>query len=78
MKLKIKVLFEVELDYCVNLIVLDFIEVDRVVKVLEDFVYEIFILYIDIFMRDIFFNVFKYYFDKWKGKYLFEGLKIVM
>lgn len=77
-ELKIGVLFEVELDYCVNLIVLSFIEVDKVVKVLEDFIYEIFICYIDIFVRDIFLNDFKEYFDKWKGKYLFDGFEIVL
>lgn len=76
--LKIRVLFEVELDYRVNLIVLNFIEVDKVVKVLEDFIYEIFIYYIDIFVKDIFFNDFKEYFDKWEGKYLFDGFEIVL
>lgn len=77
-KSKIKALFEVESDYCVNLIALDSIEADRAVKVLEDSVHEIPILYTDTLMRDISSNVFKHHFDKWKGKYSFEGLKTAM
>lgn len=72
--LKIMVLFEVELDDCVNLIGLNVKEVERVEKCFEEFICEVFFCYNDKILEDIDLKEFKEYFDIWKGKFVFEGL----
>lgn len=75
--LKIMVLFEVELDDCVNLIGLNVKEVERVEKCFEEFICEVFFCYNDKILEDIDLKEFKECFDIWKGKFVFEGLKEV-
>lgn len=77
-KSKIMALFEVESDYCVNLIALNSIEADKAVKVLEDSIHEIPIHYSDALVKDISSNDFKEHFYKWKGKYLFDGFETAL
>lgn len=71
-------LFEVESDYCVNLIALNSVEADKAVKVLEDSIHEIPIYYTDTLVKDISSHDFKEHFDKWKGKYLFDGFETAL
>lgn len=75
---KIRALFEVESDYRVNLIALNSIEADKAVKVLEDSIHEIPIYYTDTLVKDISSNDFKEHFDKWEGKYLFDGFETAL
>lgn len=75
--LKVRVLFEVELDDCINLIVLNKDEVDRVEIFLEDCICEVNICYNEEVVNIINLEEFKKCFGLWKGKYLFDGIEEV-
>lgn len=70
-------MFEVELDDCINLIVLNKDEVDRVEIFLKDCICEVYICYDERVLNIIDLKEFKIYFSLWKGKYLFDGVEEV-
>lgn len=64
------------LDDCVNLMVFNKNDVDRVEVFLEDFICEVLFCYIDKILEKINFEGFKKYFGIWNGKFVFDGLEL--
>lgn len=70
-----KALFEAESDVCVNLIAFDESDAKKAEQVLIDSIYEVCFGYTDEILKDIKSTGFRAYFDTWKGKFKFDGLK---